>query len=115
MALERVVRTRVPDAGGHRFTFGSGYLVAPGRVLTAALDQVIHSGRSLADNVLGMVAYFAAEDIPRWLLEPPAIDGEATLGGGDPLAVDLALVGLSDYSLISLEADTIGLHRPSSE
>jgi V8-like Glu-specific endopeptidase len=35
--VNRVVRTRIQVAGGgDRFTFGSGYLVAPGRVLTAA-------------------------------------------------------------------------------
>src|SRR5437660_942389 len=48
---------------------------------------------------------------PRFLFQPPAIDGEAALGGGDPLAVDLALVGLAEYSLINLEADAIGLHQ----
>jgi tetratricopeptide (TPR) repeat protein len=88
---------------------GVGMTVA--KVWESSLDQVIRSGRTLAGDVLGVLAYFAAEDIPRWLLAPPPIGAEATLGGGDPLAVDLALVGLADYSLISLEADAISLHR----
>jgi tetratricopeptide (TPR) repeat protein len=90
---------------------GAGTTVA--RVWRSSLDQVTRGGSygALAGDVLGVLAYFAAEDIPRFLLEAPAIAGEATLGGGDPLAVDLALVGLADYSLVSLEPHAISLHR----
>ncbi|HEY2665548.1 MAG TPA: tetratricopeptide repeat protein, partial [Actinomycetota bacterium] len=90
---------------------GAGTTIA--KVWESSLEQVTSRGPygTLAGEVLGILAYFAAEDIPRFLFEPPAIDGEAGLGGGDPLAVDLALVGLADYSLINLEADAIGLHR----
>jgi tetratricopeptide (TPR) repeat protein len=88
---------------------GVGMTVA--KVWESSLDKVIHSGRTLAGDVLGVLAYFAAEDIPRWLLAPPALDAEESVAPGDPLAVDLALVGLADYSLINLEADAISLHR----
>jgi tetratricopeptide (TPR) repeat protein len=82
------------------------------QVWESSLDQVVRSGRygSLAPHVLGVLAYFAAEDIPRQLLAAPAVDGEAIFGG-DALEVALALVGLADYSLISLGPDVIGLHR----
>jgi hypothetical protein len=90
---------------------GAGTTIA--KVWESSLEQVNGRGGNgtLASDVLGVLAYFAAEDIPRLLFEPPAIDGDAALGGGDPLAVDLALVALAEYSLINLEADAIGLHR----
>jgi transcriptional regulator with XRE-family HTH domain/tetratricopeptide (TPR) repeat protein len=90
---------------------GAGTTIA--KVWESSLEQVASQGShgTLARNVLGVLAHFAAEEIPRFLFEPPAIDGETVLGGGDPLAVDVALVGLADYSLIKLDADAIGLHR----
>lgn len=90
---------------------GVGRTVA--KVWESSLSQVTggeHYG-TLAGDVLGVLAYLAADDIPRFLLQPPATDEEAVLGGGDPLAVELALVGLADYSLLRLEAEAIGLHR----
>jgi tetratricopeptide (TPR) repeat protein/transcriptional regulator with XRE-family HTH domain len=90
---------------------GAGTTIA--KVWESSLEQATRRGPygTLASDVLGVLAYFAAEDIPRFLFEPPAIDGETALGGGDPLAVDLALVGLAEYSLINLEDEAIGLHR----
>jgi tetratricopeptide (TPR) repeat protein len=82
------------------------------QVWESSLDQVTRSGQHgpLPLEVLGVLAYFAAEDVPRRLLATPAIDGEAVLGG-DTLDVELALVGLAQYSLISLQPDSISLHR----
>jgi class 3 adenylate cyclase/tetratricopeptide (TPR) repeat protein len=83
------------------------------QVWESSLEQLTRSGRygSRAPDVLGVLAYFAAEDIPRQVLARPAIDGEAVLGGGDALEVELALVGLAEYSLITLESDAVTLHR----
>lgn len=88
---------------------GVGTTVA--KVWESSLDQVVGSGRTLARGVLGVLAYFAADDIPRFLFQSSPIDGGATFVGGDPLAVELALVGLADYSLVSLESDAVSMHR----
>jgi tetratricopeptide (TPR) repeat protein len=83
------------------------------QVWESSLEQVTRSGRygALAPEVLGVMSYFAAEDIPRYLLTTPTIHRETVLGSGDALDVELALIGLSEYSLISLEPDAIGVHR----
>jgi tetratricopeptide (TPR) repeat protein len=90
---------------------GAGTTVA--KVWESSLEHVTGDGGhgTLAADVLGVLAYYGAEDIPRFLLEAALIDGEALLWGGDALAVELALVRLADYSLVNLEPDAIGLHR----
>jgi hypothetical protein len=47
-----------------------------------------------------VLSCFAPEDIPRALLDPEAIE-EVSVLGDDPLAVELALVGLAEFSLVT--------------
>lgn len=62
---------------------------------------------SHARDVLQVLALLAAERIPRALF---AI-GDRSLGDGDELEVEAALLALSDYSLIELSERSISLHR----
>jgi hypothetical protein len=64
-----------------------------------------------AAAVLGVLSYLAPDDIPRQLLAPAAIKDAPVLGGLTPVQVSVALASLADYSLITLDADAIAVHR----
>ena len=68
MGYERVVRTRVPVAD-QVWTFGSGYLVAPGRVLTARHVLVVDGKPARIGQTC---------EIRPWPCDPP--DGPWTSG-----------------------------------
>jgi len=64
-----------------------------------------------AATVLGVLSYLAPDDIPRQLFAPQAVKEAPVLGDLSPVQIDLALASLADYSLISLNADAIAVHR----
>ena len=64
-----------------------------------------------AAAVLGVLAYLAPDDIPRQLLAPAAVKDAPVLGALTPVQVSTALASLADYSLITLDADAIAVHR----
>jgi len=80
------------------------------KVWESSLEQVVRSGRPLAPQLLGVLSCFAPEDIPGALLDPEAIEAVTVLGG-DPLGVELALMGLAELSLVTFEHGTVGLYR----
>jgi len=62
----------------------------------------------LSGNVLGVVAYTAADDLPRSLLNAPNGDGEPLLGNADDLAISEAVAALAAYSLIDITRNNSG-------
>jgi hypothetical protein len=64
-----------------------------------------------AAAVLGVLSYLAPDDIPRQLLAPGTVTGAPVLGDLTPVQVTMALASLADYSLITLDADAIAVHR----
>ncbi|MEU8800677.1 hypothetical protein [Spirillospora sp. NPDC048819] len=70
------------------------------RIWRLTLDHLTATA-PLAGDVLRVLAWWAPEDIPRTLLTP--------LGG--PVELATALGDLSAYNMITLDADTISVHR----
>jgi len=64
-----------------------------------------------AAAVLGVLSYLAPDDIPRQLLAAEPVNSVPLLAGLGPVPITRALGDLAAYSLISLDAESISIHR----
>ncbi len=82
------------------------------RVWRRSLDHVTggHDDHPAA-VILGVMSYLAPDDIPRQLFNPKAIQTVPILGYLGVTKLTVALGELAAYSLITIEADSVSVHR----
>lgn len=83
-----------------------------GRVWRRSLDHVTggQDGHPAA-VILGVMSYLAPDDIPRQLFSPDAVHAVPILDGLGTTMLTRALGELAAYSLITIDADSINVHR----
>jgi hypothetical protein len=79
-------------------------------ILNTSLAEVIAAHGQLGADLLSILSWYGAAPIPRQVIDSPAIDGQPLLADGDPLSVDEALGGLTEYSLVTLSGDGLAVH-----
>jgi hypothetical protein len=82
------------------------------RVWRRSLDHVTHGQDDHpAAIVLGVMSYLAPDDIPRQLFNADAMQAVPTLDALGEAKLTVALGELAAYSLITIDADSINVHR----
>ena len=82
------------------------------RVWRRSLDQVTGGQDDHpAAVVLGVLSYFAPDDIPRQLFNPQAVQTVPILDGLGTVKLTVTLGELAAYSLIIIDRDSISIHR----
>jgi hypothetical protein len=82
------------------------------RVWRRSLDHVTHGQQNHpAAVILGVMSYFAPDDIPRQLFSLEAIQAVPILDDLGMTRLTMALGELAAYSLITMDADSVNVHR----